>query len=146
MKHALNEIGEPCIWQNQMTGEYKTFKSNTYRRMVDLYIPKWYTQVNDYSGANYGILKNEFFFKYLTGFSSCKLKYDFCKFHTGYSRTNIYDSYSLNNAWLMCNENINADEFHYLFECKSFENLRKNGYQSPSAKVGIYLRQANCSN
>ena len=61
VKHALNEIGEPCKWQNQMIGEYKTFKSNTYRRMVDLYIPKWYTQVTDYSDANYGILKNEFF-------------------------------------------------------------------------------------
>ena len=112
-----------------MIGEYKTFKDNIYRRMVDLYIQKWYTQVSEYSSNNYRILKNEFGFeKYLTTLSSCKLKYDLCKFCTlsGSSKTNLYDSYRLNNACPMYNENINADEFHYLFECKSFETRRKN--------------------
>ena len=74
MKSVLIKIGEPSIWQNQMIGEYKTFKNNTYRRMVDLYNKKWYTQVNEYSNTNYRILKNEFGFeKYLTSITIVNL-------------------------------------------------------------------------
>ena len=121
-----------------MNGEYKRFKSNSYRRLVDLYTQKWYTQVNEYSRTNYRILKNEFGFeKYLTGLSSCKLKYDLRKFDTGSFRTNLYDTYRLDSAYLICNENINAHEFNYLLNAKVLRLLEKNSYPCTFGKIPI---------
>ena len=62
MQNDLIEFGESSIWQNQAIGEYKRFKYNSYRRLVDLYIENWYTQFHEYSSTNCRILKKEFGF------------------------------------------------------------------------------------
>jgi hypothetical protein len=104
-------------------------------KLKDLFINAWYSQIeNSSKGSTYRIFKQTFQFeRYLTSTPYGYLTY-MLKFRTRNHRlpieTGNWSKTPLNlRVCNLCNNDNNnnyiGDEFHYLFQCKSFEDERK---------------------
>lgn len=130
IKHMLCNAGLGFLWYNQFYLDLSSYKLIFKNVLQDMYIQEWYSNCNgNYSRCNfYFSFKNVFKLEeYLY-----KLEYNkaitLCKFRTSNHKFPI-ETGRWNNVTKddricpYCPETI-GDEFHYLFICKQFTQLR----------------------
>ena len=118
------------IWINQSFTNGKWVKLTVKQKLKDLFLNSWYNTIetND-AYLTYKLFKKKFGFeRYLIDIPHHLMKY-LLRFRTNnhrlpiesgrWTKTNINE-----RTCTLCNSNI-GDEYHYLLECKSLDNERK---------------------
>lgn len=134
VKEILNLCGLSYFWLLQSNHDPKSLKSIIDRRMNDMDLQTWNSDVNKNSLCyNYRIIKNTLHCEqYLIklDFSS---RLTLAKFRCGNIKMPSNCRFSVENndkLCKLCTDGMLGDEFHYLFECKHFDVVRKK-YLNP---------------
>ena len=131
VKNILVKCGLINIWDSQSFPNDKWLKLTIKQKLKDLYINSWFSKIeNNDSCHTYRLIKKKFGLeKYLIQTPPALLKY-MIKFRTNNHRlpievgrwSNLETRERICN---LCNSSI-GDEYHYIFECNSFSDQRKN--------------------
>jgi hypothetical protein len=130
IKAAILNNGFQNIWDNQNNFNNKWFQLAFKRRVKDSYLQTWNEQLNNSSSSiTYKIIKHNFginkYFTILPNYQ-CRI---LTTFRTRNHRLPIevgrWHNIPINErTCFLCYSNI-GDEYHYILECKHFEDLRK---------------------
>ena len=131
VKSILNNSGFSHVWTKQDAGSGNTpsFKHTLSQRLKDQFIQSWLSDINNSSTcSNYRIFKtNHGFENYLINLPIVKA-INLCKYRTSCTKipivTGRYNNIDRDNRiCTLCNNDI-GDEFHYIFICNHFNQLR----------------------
>ena len=112
------------------------------QNLQDQFLQKWYSDMNNSSkGQVFRIFKQTFGMEYYLKTLSPKNQKIFVKFRTANHHLPVetgrwHRKFLSERFCILCNSGQIGDEFHFILECKSLENLRKNYlckyyYQNP---------------
>ena len=130
IKNTLYECGFNLMWDNQIIAKSDNISKNVKKCLSDKFMLNWSNNVmNSAKCLNYRIYKSDFCFeKYLTVLPS-DLRMYLCKFRCLSNKLPIETGRFFNidrseRHCNLCNANELGDEFHYLFKCTFFKNVR----------------------
>ena len=131
IRDILNDCGMNNIWIEQNFGNRNWLKNAITLRLTDQYKQTWNNTIETTSSLyNYLLIKNDLVLEnYLTLLPN-KLCKNIMKFRTLNHKLPIeigkYDGTPRNERkCLKCNLDDIGDEYHYLFKCTFFENIRQ---------------------
>lgn len=135
IKHLIHSNGFGNIWETHNEVNYKWFANAFKQKLKDQYIQIWSSLVDkSSSGTNYRMFKDNFeinsYFSYLSN-HQCKLLTAFrTRNHRFPVEIGRWSSTPLNErVCLLCNTDI-GDEFHYIMNCRIFNEQRKKFIKS----------------
>ena len=128
VKNILTHLGFYHVWLNQGVENISLFISLLRQRVRDIFIQTMEGRINDSSRALfYKSIMNFNFQKYLTSVNIAKYRIALCKLRLSSHRLNVEVGRWNNtpvNERLCTTCNVLEDEFHFIFECQRFVNLR----------------------
>ncbi|MEW8546520.1 MAG: reverse transcriptase family protein [Candidatus Thiodiazotropha sp.] len=132
IESILQNVGLNFVWLNNIdTVDINWICREVRFRLECQFVQKWKSDVFDSSKCfNYRIFKTDFLFeKYITELPANSY-IALAKFRTTNNRLPIekgrWDNIDRNERYCnLCNTNLIGDEFHYIFECEFFNNVRK---------------------
>ena len=141
VRNELNNLGFNDVWQAQGVGHVNRFLVILKTRLKDNFMQNWNARINDSSRASFYQTFSEFQFQPYLNMVNIK------KFRTALSKLRI-SSHRLEieaGRWNKPNKtprenrkckycNMLEDEFHFLFECSNYNNLRTK-YFKPYYRV-----------
>ena len=131
VQNILNECGLTFIWMQQNFPSEQWLKITIKTILQDQYKQTWYSNVfHSPKSINYRIYKTEHVFEKYLHILNKKDLYTFCKFRTMNHKLPIeagrwQNIPSEDRLCILCNENMIGDEYHYIMQCKYFDNERK---------------------
>lgn len=131
VRNTLQELGMNNIWLSKAVPSHVWFKNAIKLKLSDQYCQTWSTMVNSSTkGITYRIIKvTPKYEHYLSQLlPSCRIIMS--KFRTSNHKLPIETGRWVNQAQserkcLLCDKNEIGDEFHYLFNCTYFKNVRE---------------------
>lgn len=131
IQNILQSVGLHYVWIDNHVYNIKSLCNEVKNRLECQFIQVWNSDVyNSSKCINYRIFKTEFNLeKYITELSP-KIRITLAKFRTTNNRLPIekgrWENIERNQRYChLCNNNSVGDEYHYLFECAYFTELRK---------------------
>ena len=131
VNNVLNDLGLSHYFRDQNVDNLLHFKSVVKLRLYDQFLQDWNSTIaNSSKCLVYKMYKtNHCFEKYLDILPSNLAKV-LCKYRTTNHCLPIEKGRHLNiernlRTCHLCNANLLGDEFHYIFECKYFDSMRK---------------------
>ena len=131
----MNKCGLTNIWQNQFSSaliNIKWIKAKVKLTLIDQFKQSWYSNLdNSPKALNYRIYKHELKFENYLDILTKKDAITFCKFRTCNTylpiETGRWENISRENRICQkCNLNDIGDEFHYILNCSTLKEERKN--------------------
>ena len=136
VQSILQEKGRNDVWINQKENIPNNIKHTVKKILIDQFVQKWLRTLNQSSkGQNYSLLKDEpKFEEYLTILPRGKyiplIKYRTAN-HFLPVETLRWQAVDINERkCTLCDKRDTADEFHYLFICKHFDQQHKQYIKS----------------
>jgi hypothetical protein len=130
VKSILDECGLSNIWHIQSFPNPKWLKLVVNNRLKDQYIQNWSSiTFSSSSSISFRIFKTEFKFEKYLSILSPKQRQVLVKLRLSNNRLPIITGQWTNvprqeRTCNLCKNNLIADEFHYLFVCKCFKEIR----------------------
>ena len=130
VKSIFDKCGLSHVWMDQWVINSDWLKQSVENRLKDQFIQEWSAQVSTSEKAvNYRIYKSEFKFEeYLkilpVGYSKALCKFRTCNHRLPIERGRYRNIARYERYCELCDDNIVGDEYHFILECKSLENLR----------------------
>jgi len=131
IKSTLNNIGLSNVWMAQGQGfNLAWFKNTVKQRLFDTSQQTWQCSLNTSSKCiNYRIFKNTFGFEHYLNYLPFKARQLFTRFRCSNHRLPVeLGSYTDTPRHLrlctICEDIQVGDEYHYVFECPYFDNVR----------------------
>ena len=128
VKYILDNSGLSYMWDNQQLLNSKQCKTIIHKRMEDLALQKWFSDVSVSSLCiTYRLFKKQLNFEEYLLSPSFRNRLCLTKFRCGNSRIPVYNQIYMydTNLCTLCNINAIGDEFHYLFICSYFMHSRQ---------------------
>ena len=128
IRKIFDDTGFTYVWTSQNFGTSDWLLESIKQRLQDHFIQYWYTTIENSSKAiNYRIFKDKFEFEQYFNILIDKDIYTFCKFRTANHKLPIEtgrwnNTERENRICTKCNSGDLGDEYHYIMECKHFEN------------------------
>jgi hypothetical protein len=132
VRNTLYELGFNEIWLSQTVGDHVLFLSILKQRLCDTFIQNWNARLTDSSRAIFYRNFNTFGFKqYLNIINIPKYRYALTRLRVASHRLQIEVgrwhrpvSVPINERKCLYCQKL-EDEFHFLFECNLYNNIRK---------------------
>ena len=130
IKNILCTTGFSGIWYSQSFCNAKWLIKSSYQKLKDIFIQKWYSEIDRTSGTNiYKIFKTQFkqseYIKILSTYQCKKLIAFLTRNHRLPVEVGRWRSIPSNERKCThCTDDI-GDEFHYLFQCTIFQEDRR---------------------
>ena len=131
VENALNHLGISEYFVNQCVPSLDVFKSLVKSRLQDHFMQSWFSSIeNSPKCLVYKMYKHTFQFEYYLDCLPRNLALSLLRFRIMNHKLPIEKGRFFNiernrRICHFCNHNRIGDEFHYLFECTHFLNLRK---------------------
>ena len=137
VEKTLNDVGLPGVWihQNNLNYSLECFKKMIKKRLEDIYIQNWYTEVNERESCyNYRMFKTDFgqesyLSKLPEHLAKTMLRFRVLNHNLPIHSLRFTATPRNERICTKCNEEI-GDEFHYLFKCSFFNDTRKYSMKS----------------
>ncbi|MCG8045176.1 MAG: reverse transcriptase family protein [Candidatus Thiodiazotropha taylori] len=132
VKHLLSSLGFLDVWLAQGVGDTEFFLITFKRRTKDIFMQNWHSRIEESSRARFYITFANFEFqKYLDCLKIAKFRKSFCRYRVSAHRLEVEAG-----RWTKPNKtplenrkcricNVLEDEYHFLFECVLYQELRK---------------------
>jgi len=128
VKRILDNCGLSYVWYNQDTIDNKRCKSIIHRRIEDIALHNWYSQISTSSMCTmYRIFKKQLVFeKYLLN-SNCRDRINLAKMRCSNGRIPVYNKIYMfdSDKCTLCNLNVSGNEYHYILICSHFQESRE---------------------
>ena len=131
VKNILDTSGYSNFWNSQQVPNFNWFLKSIRLRLIDQFKQHWKSEVDTSpKGISYRLFKDEINFENYLKFLQDRDLYVFCKFRTQNHKLPIeigrWQNIERNER--LCNlcRNVIGDEFHYILECSSLIEERKN--------------------
>ena len=131
VKEILNNCGMSNIWETHSFPNEKWLVNAVKQKLRDIYITNWHAQLDKSDSAtSYKIFKTTFGMENYLITLPVKFRKAFIRIRTNNHRLPIETGRWRRAAMKdrtcnLCNETL-GDEFHVIFECKQFKDIRKN--------------------
>ena len=128
----LNECGYPYVWESENFHNTEWLKCIAKQRLFDQFVQNWHSSMFESSKAiNYRIFKENFEFEEYLNILNTNDAIRFCRFRTTNHylpvETGRWRNVDMENRFChLCNCQKLGDEYHYIFECTSLHDERKN--------------------
>ena len=145
-KSILNECGMVYIWINQIFTSRALLLNKVEKSLQDQYLQLWHSNIfNSSKCTNYRIYKTdhkyEHYLDVLPIFNAQSLiNFRMCNNHLPIEKLRWSNIERTQRFCHVCNSDEIGDEYHYLFKCAHFNELRNT--MIPAR----YLRNINCIN
>ena len=133
IKSLLDSIGMSYIWYNQNVNNMNSFICEASCKIKDIFKQNITLLIERSTKCQfYKHLTDTFCLQnYLTKFFTCKVKTATCKIRCSAHKLSIEQGRYMNvernpRLCLMCNLSDTEDEFHFIYKCPFYKNLRKN--------------------
>ncbi len=143
VKSILTEVGVPGLWYNQVDINASWLNQHTRTQLQNQFLQSWLASIDISSlGINYKIFKSEFIIEpYLINVPE-RLRKSLTRFRTSNHRLAVETGRWTGTPRELrvcgkCNSGALGDEFHFLFECRHYDEAR-NRYMKP-----YYFRRPN---
>ena len=156
VKHLLASLGFYNVWLDQSVGNDKYFIELIRQRLTDNFIQNWHGRLENSSRASFYKHIAEFRFQpYLDNLSVFKFCQSVTKLRVSSHRLQIEAGRWVKPIRTPVNERLCAfcgaleDEFHFVLECKQYEDLRKqyiSKYYSIRPSMFKFIELINTNN
>jgi len=130
--NLLQSLGLHYAWINQGVGDDKCFLSLVKSRLNDAFIQNWMSELSNSSRAvSYNLFCKFEFQPYLNDVTIDKFRFNLCRLRVSSHKLEIesvrwHKPESIPYQERKCqNCNVLEDEFHFLFECSLYNDIRK---------------------
>ena len=131
IRTILNECGFTYIWETENVNNKEWLKCVVKQRLIDQFVQNWQTSLSDSSKAlNYRIFKTKFEFEEYFNILNIGDAIRLCRFRTTNHylpiETGRWRNIDRENRYCnLCNCQKLGDEYHYVLECSSLNDKRK---------------------
>ena len=147
VKSILDNCGLSYMWENQCTLDNSTCKNIIFRRIDDIALNRWYTDLSVSSLCTfYRQLKQKLCFEKYLLMPNSRERISLTKYRYTNSKLPIYKHIYLYDSDIctLCNLNSKGDEYHYILICPFFRKerelyLKRYYYTIPSIHKFINL-------
>ena len=131
IRTILNECGFTYIWETENVNNKEWLKCVVKQRLIDQFVQNWQTSLSDSSKAlNYRIFKTKFEFEEYFNILNIGDAIRLCRIRTTNHylpiETGRWRNFDRENRYCnLCNCQKLGDEYHYVLECSSLNDKRK---------------------
>ena len=127
VKYILDSCGLSYMWYNQHEIPTEQCKVIIHRRIEDIALQKWNTDISTSSMCRmYRLFKKQLDFENYLLYSNCRDRISLSKIRCANSKLPIYKHIYMydSDVCTLCNLNVCGDEYHYVLICPFFKHSR----------------------